>query len=158
MSRTLTRTIVFLAAISALAIPAGAQAQTTVGRTPSFVPLAKCGGPNADIIPLSSRPGSNPYIVPGAGVITSWSTFAAPSVGQTMKLKVFRPLGGTNYQVLAQNLRPLNASVLNTFPVSVPVQAGDVVGLNDQTAGGVLNACLVETGLATDVFAASSSD
>jgi len=48
-----------------------------------------------------------------------------------LAFKVFRPLGGTSYQVVAHDgPRSLTSSALNTFPVSIPVQAGDVVGMS----------------------------
>src|SRR5690349_11974391 len=60
---------------------------------------------------------------------------AAVGAGQTLKLKVFRYLHGSIYLVVAHDgPRSLTPGVINTFEVSIPVQAGDVIGLNDQNA------------------------
>jgi hypothetical protein len=95
----------------------------------------------------------------GGGAITSWSTNAGAGLGQTLKLKVFRPISGTTHQVVAHDgPRALIPSTLNTFGgLNIPVQAGDLIGLNDQNAPAVNNACLFNTGLAGDIFAASAS-
>jgi hypothetical protein len=67
---------------------------------------------------------------------------AAVGAGQTLKLKVFRYLHGSIYLVVAHDgPRSLTPGVINTFEVSIPVQAGDVIGLNDQNASTAKNAC-----------------
>jgi hypothetical protein len=46
---------------------------------------------------------------------------------------------------------------VNTFPVSIAVQPGDLVGLNNENATTVNNACLFATGNSADAFGASAS-
>ena len=74
----------------------------------------------------------NSYEVPGNGRITSWSNNAATGIaGQLLKLKVFRKIADPNiFRVVGHDgPQALSAGILNTFPVDIPVQRGDVVGL-----------------------------
>jgi len=72
--------------------------------------------------------GGASYAAPSAGVITSWSINQGPGSG-SLGLKIFRPLGGDSYLVVGHDgPRALTPNTLNTFPVSIPVQAGDIVG------------------------------
>ncbi len=63
------------------------------------------------------------------GVITSWSYQANSVVGGTMKLKMFRPLGGNDYRAVgaAQPQTPV-ANSLNTYPTRISVRQGDKIG------------------------------
>jgi hypothetical protein len=109
------------------AAPGAASAATTLGET--FVPANSFNEPRIGLQVLS--PG-NQYAAPGPGVITSWSFQAsAGAVPQGLKLKVGRPAGGANFTIVGESA-PKNptASQLNTYTdVSIPVQAGDVIGL-----------------------------
>ena len=74
----------------------------------------------------------NAYVVPSTvpnWTLTSWSTHANSSSGASLTMKVYRPLGGTSYQVVGhEGPHILSAGVLNTFPANVAVKAGDVLG------------------------------
>jgi hypothetical protein len=76
--------------------------------------------------------GGTSYAVPGDGTITSWSTNALAGAGQSLTLKVYRPVSASTYMVVAHDgPRALTASGgLNTFSVDIPVQAGDLIGLH----------------------------
>jgi hypothetical protein len=81
------------------------------------------------------------YVVPaGATRITSWSTNAAEGPGQQLELKVFRYVSGPygsqeyTYTAVAHDLETLTPGKINTFAVNLPVQPGDVIGLNDVNA------------------------
>lgn len=118
------------AALIAALFSASAAAQVTIGQlAPTVAEPPDCEylAP-FDEFQLRVSSGSG-YVVPApGGVITSWSTNATAGSGQKLELKVFRPQGGS-YLVLAHDaLRPLTPSGLNTFPVSIPVQAGDIIG------------------------------
>jgi hypothetical protein len=68
------------------------------------------------------------YEAPAAGVITSWS-FEADSAPPDLKFKVGRPEGGGFFTIVAESgLVSPDANQLNTYPASIPVQAGDVIG------------------------------
>jgi hypothetical protein len=139
--------------------PASAAPVALGQAAPTGIP-AECKGP-AELVE-SSTAGINPYVVPRAGTITSWSTNAGAGPGQAMKMKVFRPVGGFahTYTVIAHDgPRLLAASVLNTFSVDIPVQAGDVIGLNAGNASvATPNACLYPTNVATDILDLSTAD
>jgi hypothetical protein len=69
-------------------------------------------------------------------------------------MKVFRPISGSEYRAVGHDgPRSLTPSVLNTFAVSIPVQAGDLIGLNDQDAPKANSACLFATGSSEDFIA-----
>jgi Ca2+-binding RTX toxin-like protein len=105
-----------------------AGAAVTIGQTGT--PTTTCSSGN-DRLQRTVTSGSA-YVVPPTvvtGTITSWSTEASANAGQALTLKVFRPLGGATYQVVGQDgPHALTGGRLNTFPASVPVNAGDVLG------------------------------
>ncbi|MGV1049877.1 MAG: PASTA domain-containing protein [Solirubrobacterales bacterium] len=119
-------------AVAALALLcASASAQITVGQVAPPNPEVFCGSfAPFDEFQTAVGAGAS-YAVPApGGLITSWSTSAGPGLGQKFEMKVFRPLGPSTYAVVAHDgPRPLLPSALNTFPVSIPVQAGDIVGM-----------------------------
>ncbi|HEX5610601.1 MAG TPA: IPT/TIG domain-containing protein [Solirubrobacterales bacterium] len=101
------------------------------------------------------------YTVPVSGVLTSWSTNAAAGSGQTMGMKVFRPIGPGQFLVVGHNGPNLLApSVINTFPVNIPVLAGDILGVavtpGLPEAGGAPTACAFTTLNPLDVIAYKS--
>lgn len=128
---------------------ASASAQITVGQVaPTVSPPAECEEPLPfDELQTAVSSGTS-YAVPTAGVITSWSTNASAGLGQRSELKIFRPSGPGTYSVVAHDgPQPLAPSVLNVFPVGIPVQAGDVVGLHTLSKfESSPTACLFETG------------
>ena len=78
----------------------------------------------------------NSYVVKGAGTITSWSHIAQLGAGQRLKLKVFRPVAGLTYTVVGHDgPRDLVSGAFHTFPASIPVKAGDVLGLTSVAGG-----------------------
>jgi hypothetical protein len=126
------RLIPILSAIAALATAAPATAQITVGQTATEANFGHCSFTNAyDEIITSVAAGAS-YAVPApGGVITSWTTTSwIPNPQQKLGLKVFRPDGPNTYIALAEDDRTLTPMSTNTFPVSVPVRAGDLVALH----------------------------
>jgi hypothetical protein len=121
-----------LFAVAALmAIPGSASAATTIGQVAPSTPAVDCGE-NQDLLQPTVTSG-NAYIVPaGTGAITSWSTNADADADQMLTMKVFRKVADpATYQVVGHDgPRPLNSGVLNTFPASVAVMPGDVLGLH----------------------------
>jgi hypothetical protein len=92
----------------------------------------ECSGAQTDFVQVSSTVGT-PYVVPVDGTITGWSTRqGASTLGVRWKLKVLRLNSGLSYTVVGHDgPRVLTANSLNSFTgVSIPVQAGDVLGLN----------------------------
>jgi hypothetical protein len=132
-----------LVALAGLAGASPAAASVTIGQLAPASPPAICGG-SYDILQPTVTSGST-YVVPAGGVaITSWSTSAAAGAGQELKMKVFRKIAApARYRVIAHDgPRPLIPGVVNEFPVDIPVQPGDVLGLNNANAAVVRNACL----------------
>jgi hypothetical protein len=114
------RLTALLAALFALAIAGTASAQITIGEVgaPAAGSRLCILGPYDNIPAGASAP---TYTVPSAGVITSWSNQATEGLGQLLP------------------------NALNTFPVDIPVKAGDLIGDNDVNAEVVPNACLLKT-------------
>jgi hypothetical protein len=76
----------------------------------------------------------NSFVVPqtvAVGAITSWSTNTNEFDGE-LTMKVYRPVAGFNYMVVGHDgPRTVTANTVNTFGgISVPVKAGDVLGLH----------------------------
>jgi hypothetical protein len=125
MRKALRRTFVvaFLATAS-VAASASPAAGVTVGEVGP--PEATCSSGDEYAQPS--------YVVPpippaSALSITSWSHVAEPGPGQKLKLKLYRPVAGLTYTVVAQEVRNLTESVLNTFPTRIAVNPGDLLGI-----------------------------
>jgi hypothetical protein len=137
MKKTFRGAVLALTTVAALALlSASAGAQVTVGQlAPTAALESNCGYDMPwDEFQTSVATGAS-YAVPApGGVITSWSTNAGPGAGQLFEMKIFRPMSPSAYLVVAHDgPRPLTPSVLNTFPVSIPVRAGDIVGVHIPT-------------------------
>jgi hypothetical protein len=127
----LARTIpvVAIAATALTAAPSGASAATTIGQTVS--PGNCTAGPTR----LQTTSPGNLYAAPSEGVITSWS-FQAGSAVPSLKFKVGRPAGGNLYTIIGESaLVTPAANILNTFPIQISVQAGDLIGFYVGVAG-----------------------
>ncbi len=146
-----------LACVAILAAP-GALAQVVVGQTASLaLPPVPCEPEQpTDEIQLTASSGPS-YRVSTAGILTSWSTFAHGGPNQALTLKVFRKTAPFTYFVVGQDTRRLVPNVLNTFPVSIPVQPLDLLGLN-VPGGGLESPCLFETGLDDLIMYAEGSN
>jgi hypothetical protein len=141
-----------LTAVAGFALPgpSGALGATTLGQT--FVPTdsTTCnGGPDWEVVQTGRASGTS-YAAPSAGVLTSWS-FEAGSFQTVLTLRVFHPTGTAHeYQVIADGgpLQTIAASSgLHTFPIQIPVAAGDLIGIRS-TSGG----CASPTGNGADIY------
>jgi hypothetical protein len=139
MSRTLGR-VALSASVATVAMgiyASSALATVTVGQIAPLNPPTNCSGASSDILQPTVTSG-NSYVVKGDGTITSWSTSAQTGAGQMFKVKVFRKVADSGpgvavYRAVGQDIfRPLASGVVNTFSVSIPVKAGDVLGNNRQ--------------------------
>jgi hypothetical protein len=120
------------AAVSALVLPAAAAAsQVKIGST--FVG-AGCCGLGSNYIVQSTATTSPKYVVPAGGTkISSFSVQGNADSTAKVQLKVFRKTAtaGT-YTVVGQSVaEALTADKLNTFPVSIKVRPGDILGLSN---------------------------
>lgn len=90
--------------------------------------------------------------MPVVGTITTWSHSAYNGPGQQITLKVWRKTAGNTYRVIGHDgPRTPVAGVDNTFfnNISIPVQPGDVLGLN---RGSAASACLFSAAGETSLF------
>jgi hypothetical protein len=142
MARTLA--VASLAAAALLASATQARSAVTIGQTPLSTPSADCTTGPTDLLQPTVTSATK-YVVPSTiaqGTITQWSHRASAGSGQSLTLKVFRPLGGSSFQVVGRDgPRTPSPSSLNNFSASVPVKAGDVLGLNNGNAATVPNGC-----------------
>jgi hypothetical protein len=106
-----------------------AAAATEIGTT--FDPgTSYCGNHSLQ----SVSPADDSYAAPFSGVITSWS-FQASEPGQ-LKFKVGRNAGGNNWTIVGESgVETAGANSLNTFPVRISVQTGDLIGITPVTIG-----------------------
>lgn len=128
---------------------------------------AQIGGPNSQategcsgaggttFVQVKSQPGL-PYAAPFPGVITSWSFVSGSTVGSPIKLKVFRPTGvPSEFATVGESaeVTPL-PSTHTTFATSIPVAAGDLLGLRSTT--GASTPCVVTTWSFDDLMRATA--
>jgi hypothetical protein len=129
--------VVCLAALLVMASAGTTRAAVTIGQT---APSAEFCQPSRDRLQPTVTSG-NSYVVPAtvaAGAITSWATEAMAGAGRMLAMKVYRPLGGASYMVVGHDgPHSLSPGTLNTFPTSVPVKAGDVLGSSTPAAAGM---------------------
>lgn len=118
-----------------LALPGAAAAQTTIGQTLATTTDATSCNNDTSRVQVSSAVAPAFEVPPGNWLLASWSTRARSGPGQSMKLKVFRPLGDpvtADYGVVGDSgLTALVPSALNLFVVNppIPVQGGDRLGM-----------------------------
>jgi hypothetical protein len=126
-----------IASLAAVAL--SANASPAVGS----VTIGQLGDSNAgncdagvDFVQLGASSG-NPYVVPGAGTITSWTVAAAGDRG-TLSIKIFRKLADpARFEVVGHagpQTRTLGGTAENTFPANIRVRPGDLLGLHTVTA------------------------
>ena len=132
---TLAVTTTMLGATVALGVPTPAVAAATDfgNACVATAPLT-----NATVL-MTGRSAGNPLPVtsPQTGVITQVKILLPGGVPDTypMKAKVARPTGALNtYTVLAESAVLNVTGGANTFPVRVPITAGDLLGLGGSTA------------------------
>jgi hypothetical protein len=122
------------ALIATAASPAGAA--VTIGQLAPGSPPPGFADPSGTLdIAQPTVTSGNTYVVPGNGTITSWSHNAAAPAGQELTFKIFRLVSGLTYTAVGHDgPRPLAGGALNTFPSSIAVKPGDVIGLSYNVA------------------------
>jgi hypothetical protein len=134
---------------AAAAAPASA---VTVGQLPPGTTPPLCDGP-LDLVQPSVI-GGNTYVVPSTGgitswTVTSWSTNASVQADQTAGLKFFRKVGEpARFQVVGHEAQHTLVAGLNTFPASLRVSAGDILGMHYTGSG----ACAFDPGVPELVY------
>jgi hypothetical protein len=133
----------FLAAAALLLLPAGAGAATTVGST--FTPSGfQCQN---NFWALQTVSPSGEYVIPSAGVLTSWSHLASATPPTNLKVEVGRNTTTPGQFLIVGNSanKSPSASVMNTYTdISIPVKVGDILGLHSD--GGNKDCGVLATG------------
>jgi hypothetical protein len=141
--RRLRAAIPATAGVAALIWVAPSPAALTIGQlapTPQS-PSPACPS-NHDYLQPSVT-GGNLYVARAAGTITSWSTNVSGAGAQSYAFKVLRRTSDPDaFQVVGQTVEHTLAPGLNTFPVSVPVESGDMIGFH--VDGGPQNSCVFQ--------------
>jgi hypothetical protein len=124
------------AVLLVLAVPALAQASTTVGQSlpPGAQAAADCAANSGHVTRKAA--GTNPYIATVSGVITEWQFQAAANPG-SLALQVLDgdPNMNTSFTPVAESsTETASASQLNEFATRIPITAGQFVGLRVVTA------------------------
>jgi hypothetical protein len=69
-------------------------------------------------------------VPPGYGTVTAWSHSAGATAG-VLIFKVYRPTGALReFLVVGSDTQTITAGSIQTFPVQIPVQPGDRIGLS----------------------------
>ena len=120
------------AATVALIAPVGAGAATTVGST--FDPTGAGFQCQDNVWQLQTTSPSSTYVVPSAGVLTSWSFHAPSSQTPTaLKLEVGRTTTTPDQYLVvgaSGNQSPADSTTPTYTDISIPVQAGDFLGMH----------------------------
>jgi hypothetical protein len=124
------RRVLLLVGLVIAALPAApALADTTVGQTGGN---DVCGFPPPGPPPGFVAADTNYAVPAGGGTITSFSfQSTAANSNQTIDFLALHPTGGSNYTVVGKTGQVTLAgsgSEPETFPASIPVQAGDILG------------------------------
>ena len=146
MSRLRLFLLATVLAALGLCSSAGA-APITLGQLAAPGKALDCSPSNGRDEAQTSVAAGNGYVVPTAGLLTSWST--RTELKGSMGLKVFRPLAGQYLVLAADGPQTLQPGLLMTFPVSIPVLPGDLVGIELPPFAGA--GCYFKTGLEADV-------
>jgi hypothetical protein len=142
-------TVTAAVAATILAFSASPAASVTIGQLdPAPVAETDCSE-NLEVLQASVSSG-NSYVVPplppaSSLSVTSWTTNATDEANQPLTMKIFRKIGEpATYQVVGHDgPRTLTAGGVsgNTFPASIAVQPGDVLGVS---TGAGTAACVFE--------------
>ena len=140
---------------SLLSLAAGLAAASPAQGAVSLGDISGGGNQSCSVANSPNLNTSAPYVVPSAGVITSWSNKARSGSGQQLRFKVYRgnPAPPKFLTVGQSPLTNIAASTENTFKTRIPVAAGDYIGLT--TGPNSANAapdCFFQTGTAGDTY------
>ncbi len=139
------RSTVLLLLFSALALlaPSLAAASTTLGPVPTNPgpesSIQAINWPDSSLIFTIAGPAGQQLTAPEAGTITSWNLYT-DDVGteSSVQLRVLSHVAGNEYKVVGSGpVQPIDAvsgavakkNALHTFAVSVPIAAGQMVGV-----------------------------
>jgi hypothetical protein len=125
----------------------GVQAATDLGQVGTN---HSCGG--SGYTEIQTATGAAPrYVVPMDGLINSWSVQMTNDSGVVVRLKMFRPTADPDqFKLIGQSAdQAATPNMVNTFPTSIPVQTGDLLGIYVVAGDGY--DCLFDTADAGDL-------
>jgi hypothetical protein len=130
--------------LGALVAATPAEATTTIGQLPPATPSSFCS-PGDDLLQKTVT-GGPAYVVPPSSapqVISAWSTSPGTTPGQVVGLMVYRQIGDPNTfrAVGHEGPHPLAVGQVDSFRANIPVQPGDVIGLQIDPSSALSN-CL----------------
>jgi hypothetical protein len=110
----------------------------TIGQVAPTTPPVDCAGVDVDLTQPTVTSGTGYVVRPPPQpnvqslVISSWSHNAATGAGQKLTMKVFRKVADpATYEAVGHSrTRDLTPGTLNTFGANIPVEPGDVLGIN----------------------------
>ena len=164
LPRAIAAAAITSAALAAVA-PAAASAATTIGANLSTAPkhMNTCDGPtpgsttSCDLAPLTE--GNVAQTAPSSGVVTRWRVVGGSG---PMKLRVLRPQSDGSFLFVSSSAveSPSNTGLV-TFNTQLPVQAGDYIGIELESATatlGVDNNSQAPVGTSAMAFAGPVAD
>jgi hypothetical protein len=117
-----------------LLFPAGASAaDVTIGSDLAGAANANICAQGFSCTYVQTSGGAPVATSPVAGQVVRWR-LKAGSTGGEVKLRVLRP-AGTGFTAVASSTTVTVTSALNTFTTNLPIQAGDVVALDNASSG-----------------------
>lgn len=86
-------------------------------------------GPTGFAVTVANLGATGPAAAPVSGAIVQWRLLGAK--GGPFRLRVLRPLGGSNFSAVSSSAAVTAFGPgLEAFPAALPVQAGDLIGLD----------------------------
>ncbi|MGE0068009.1 MAG: IPT/TIG domain-containing protein [Solirubrobacterales bacterium] len=142
------RLFALAAAFATLGVCSGASAAPiTLGQLAAPGKALNCSPTDGRDEAQTAVAAGNGYLVPTAGVLTSWST--RTELKGELGLKVFRPFAGQYLVLAADGPKTLTPALLMTFSVAIPVLPGDLIGIELPSFAGA--GCYFKTALEGDV-------
>ena len=112
--------------------PAAAATPIQIGQISPTVFAESCKVGN---IPQLASGAAPSYTVPRDGVITEWSHRGSPASPGSGGLQVWRSAGGSDYTLVGKSEIKNFATGVNSYPINLPVKAGDLLGLRVASSG-----------------------
>lgn len=132
MRKPLLASVLPLALLAALLVPATGSAATDFGRTtPQGGTMADCPADSGHVTTVAS--GTNPYVAPSTGVITEWRFRAEANPG-TVALQVLNVIDNSTYTPISESTpATLVADQMNKVEARIPITTGQIIGLRNTT-------------------------
>jgi hypothetical protein len=145
------RSIALAAAVASLAVAAPAYATVTIGSNlGSPANSNSCGAADCTTtnLVLNGDVAPNGLTSPVTGTVTSWR-FKSASAGNTIGLRVLRPAAATTFTGAGSSTAVTSAGtgIEGPFATSLPITAGDHIGLNRSNGAIVLSTAVGSTQL-----------